>query len=281
MWQPGQWMNNQVEIVGGTGKGQIRPIVTNDATTLSVVGPWTVVPDNTSQYLIRSSPGSVWVSWTSLAGGGHQVMADGSPVRGLGTIGPFIAPDSVTGSQDATFADIKVGPQGEVVVSYQTDVDVSGMATVKTSLDPDGLGPKGFTDKNGAMPRATLTTHVGWYYSILAQPGSRGIDAEASLAWDRSGITPPGPAQQQQMAGRLYLAYTDANATNHNDAYIAYAVSTDDGATWSALSRSTTATPTASSSRPSPWTRRRAGWRSLGTTPATTPTTSGPRSTAR
>ncbi len=61
---------------------------------------------------------------------------------------------------------------------------------------------------------------------LPAQP-SRAIDAEVSLAWDRSGLHHPGNN------GRVYIVYTNANPTNPDDTYIAVRYSNDSGATWS------------------------------------------------
>ena len=41
-----------VRIVEGTGRGQERAISTNDQSTLSLVSPWTIVPDSTSSFVI-------------------------------------------------------------------------------------------------------------------------------------------------------------------------------------------------------------------------------------
>ena len=45
----------QVRITAGTGAGQIRGIVSNTATTLTVASNWTVNPDATSQYSIEGN----------------------------------------------------------------------------------------------------------------------------------------------------------------------------------------------------------------------------------
>ena len=42
-------------IVSGTGRGQERSIVTNDATTLTITPPWTIPPDSTSQFVVAET----------------------------------------------------------------------------------------------------------------------------------------------------------------------------------------------------------------------------------
>ncbi len=44
-----------VRIVSGTGEGQERAIVTNDATTLTITPPWTIPPDSTSQFVVSET----------------------------------------------------------------------------------------------------------------------------------------------------------------------------------------------------------------------------------
>ena len=76
------------------------------------------------------------------------------------------------------------------------------------NVDPDGLGPAGFGD------RIFVTqTHVGGFDFIPPQP-DRSVDAEAGLAWDRTG----GPHD-----GRVYLVYTreQQNESDDTDIYAA------------------------------------------------------------
>lgn len=47
---PMKYANFEVRIVNGTGKGQIRTILSNTASRINVVRDWDVVPDATSVY---------------------------------------------------------------------------------------------------------------------------------------------------------------------------------------------------------------------------------------
>lgn len=55
-WLAGMWVNYQVRITGGTGKGQIR-VISASATggSLTVSSAWTVTPDATSTYRIEGN----------------------------------------------------------------------------------------------------------------------------------------------------------------------------------------------------------------------------------
>ena len=54
-WATNMWANYQVRITGGTGKGQIRVVASNNGTVLTVSTAWTVNPDATSTYAIEGN----------------------------------------------------------------------------------------------------------------------------------------------------------------------------------------------------------------------------------
>jgi hypothetical protein len=159
-------------------------------------------------------PGAVWVDFTDPSGG---VSVAGAPVMGFDAVGAFTTPKEVPGP-GGDFGSIAVGPNGEVLVTYQYNGSGIGPDTIKVNLDPNGLASPVF------QPYSIATnTNVGGFAPIPAQP-DRTIDAEANLAWDRSG----GPYN-----GRLYLVYTDRPSTSSADTDIYVRYSDDDGTTWS------------------------------------------------
>ena len=166
---------------------------------------------------IAVGPNSVWVSYTSVPFG--EVQAFGANVSGLGSFGSFAALETVpTSNGQGDYGDTAVGPNGEVVVTYQDKTGGEVGANIYTALDPDGLGPAGF-----GVPRLLAKTNVGGFDYIPAQP-DRSVDAEANLAWDRSG----GPHN-----GRLYAVWTQEVKNESNDMDIEVQYSDDKGATWS------------------------------------------------
>jgi hypothetical protein len=166
---------------------------------------------------IAVGPGSVWVSYTSYPA--TVVQASGARVTGLGRFGSFTAPESVPTSRGrGNFGDTSVGPDGQVMVVYQDQTNGQGGSRIYTALDPDGLGPAGFTD-----PRLLARSRVGGFDYIAAQP-NRSVDAEANLAWDRSG----GPHD-----GRIYAIWTQEVKNESDDTDVMLQHSDDDGATWS------------------------------------------------
>ena len=187
------------QIYETSGRGNDQPTV--------VVGP-------------SSTPGqgSVWITYTDKS---NNLTAQGAAVTGLGSVGTFSAAQTAPGG-GGDFGDIAVGPNGQVMVTYQNNNTTEGPDNIRINVDADGLGAGGF----GAQSYATATD-VGGFVSIPAQP-LRSIDAEAGLAWDRSG----GPHQ-----GRVYLVYTDRASTNTADTDIYVRYSDNNGTNWSSRVR--------------------------------------------
>jgi hypothetical protein len=165
---------------------------------------------------IAVGPNSVWISYT--ASPGNQIQAFGARVTGLGQFGSFGAPENVPSPGNGDYGDTAVGPAGQVMVTYQNATNGQGGANIYTAVDPDGLGPAGFG-------KPTLVTHsrVGGFDFIAAQP-DRSVDAEANLAWDRSGGA---------HNGRVYLVWTQETPNESNNTDIMLQHSDDNGAGWS------------------------------------------------
>ena len=66
-------LNYKVRIFSGTGLGQVRPILSNTATSLTVATNWTTTPDTTSQYLV-----DMLESGTATSGGNSNQTAVGT-----------------------------------------------------------------------------------------------------------------------------------------------------------------------------------------------------------
>jgi len=181
------------------------------------------VVTNGDQPSIAAGQNSVWISYT--ASPGKQVQAFGAPVFGLGRFGSFTAPENVPSPHsNGDYGDTAVGPAGQVMATYQTALNGQGGTNIYTALDPDGLGPAGFHQASLAANSRIGHSHVGGFDFIPAQP-HRSIDAEANLAWDRSGGA---------HNGRVYLIWTQETPNESDNTNIMLQRSDDDGATWSA-----------------------------------------------
>jgi len=167
------------------------------------------------QPTVVAGEGSVWITWRDDSGG---IAARGRTVTGALAFGAWGAEQDV--STVGNFGDIAIGPDtGEVMVTYQTPTAGEGPSNIMVHRDADGTGPGGF----GPAVTAT-TTNVGGFDFIPAQP-KRSTDAEAGLAWDRSGGANDN---------RIYLAYLEEAPAESNDWDVMVRWSDNDGANWSA-----------------------------------------------
>ncbi len=174
------------------------------------------IATNGDQPSIAAGSNSVWVSYTRTPG--KQIQAIGAPVAGLGRVGSFSGPENVPSPGNGDYGDTAVGPAGQVMVTYQNAVNGQGGADIYTAVDPDGLGPARF-----GKPTQVAHSHVGGFDFIPAQP-DRSVDAEANLAWDRSG----GAAN-----GRVYLVWTDETPNESDNTDIMLQHSDNNGTSWS------------------------------------------------
>jgi hypothetical protein len=169
--------------------------------------------------------GSIWISAALSILNNQNVLTqvievDGALITGLGKVGAFnTLPATVPGSIAGNFGDIAVGPKGQVLVTFEAPAFGTGPAGIYMSVNSQGLTAL------TAFSQAKLVTkvNVGGMYPIPAQP-NRAIDAEANLAYDRSGGS---------HNGRAYLVYTDAPSALSSATNIFVRYSDDSGTTWS------------------------------------------------
>ncbi|HLJ93972.1 MAG TPA: PKD domain-containing protein, partial [Gemmataceae bacterium] len=191
---------------------------TDGGQTLSPLVSFTPPSGGFDRPSIATGAGSVWVSFTD---NNNNVEAAGATVSGLGAsqISPFstkVIPSSTGGD----FGSIAVGPNGQVLVTFQYGlINGPGPDVIVTSLDPTGVG-----GTFGNPVTVTNTMVGGFDENIPAQSNLFGIDAEANLAWDRTGGA---------NRGRVYLVYTDAPFTTSSSTKIYLRYSNDNGTTWS------------------------------------------------
>jgi hypothetical protein len=184
------------------------------------------VVTNGDQPSIAAGQNSIWVSYTFFPG--TQIQAFGAPVTGLGQFGSFTAPENVPSPHsNGDYGDTAVGPAGQVMVTYQNATNGQGGTNIYTAVDPDGLGPAGFQQASLAANSRIAHSHIGGFDFIPAQP-DRSVDAEANLAWDRSGSA---------HAGRVYLIWTQETPNESDNTDIMLQRSDDNGATWSPAAR--------------------------------------------
>jgi len=69
-WTANRWTNYAVRILFGTGAGQVRQILSNTTTALTVYSPWHILPDTTSVYVIQGASDTMYIGW----GGSSEVF---------------------------------------------------------------------------------------------------------------------------------------------------------------------------------------------------------------
>jgi len=172
------------------------------------------------QPTIKAGPGTVagqqavWVTYLNRT----ALVARGAAVNGFNSFGGFGSELTIPGSGSGNFGDVAIGPNGQVMVAFQTPSGGVGPSTITLAVNATGSTSGSFTLATG-----TVVTQVGGFRAIPAQP-SRTVDAEVGLAYDISN----GPHR-----GRLHMVYTDAPSTTSNDLNIFTRYSDNDGATWS------------------------------------------------
>jgi hypothetical protein len=165
---------------------------------------------------IAVGAGSVWVSYAVYPS--VTVQASGAEVTGLGQFGDFSEPENVpTAKGHGNFGDTAVGPDGQVMVIFQDQTNGQGGSRIYTAVDPDGLGKDGFGN-----PVFMVHSRVGGFDYLPVQP-DRSVDAEANLAWDRSGGAHDG---------RVYAIWTQEVNNESDNMDIMLQNSDDDGVTW-------------------------------------------------
>ena len=181
-------------------------------------------PNDLDQPTVKAGPGTVaghqavWVYYFNKTG----LVARGAAVTGFNAIGAFGVEIAIPGSSTGNFGDVAIGPNGQVIVAYQTPAGTVGPSTIQFALNSTGSTSGSFLLSGGTVP-----TQVGGFRLIPAQP-NRSVDAELGLAYDNSN----GPHR-----GRLHLVYTDAANTTSANLNIFTRYSDDNGATWSGAHR--------------------------------------------
>ncbi|MDP7250993.1 MAG: sialidase family protein [Planctomycetota bacterium] len=166
---------------------------------------------------IAARNGDIWLAYRDNTNGGVVTRFTQSTALNQLT-GNFSAAEALQGSANGTFADVAIGPNSEVYVSYQSPQTGTTGASILVNADTDGTDTGGF----GAAAFVS-SSNVGGQDNLPAQ-GNGTISSAPSIATDLSN----GPH-----AGRVYVAYTEEQTDESNDTDVFIRFSTDKGATWS------------------------------------------------
>lgn len=173
-WLTNKWTNYQVRIISGVGIGQIRTIISNTSTTLTV-STWTITPDNTSIYVIEGNDDYLYLlgnntvslyrysfnsnTWTTL----NPTVARG------GTLVAGGSANWVQLTSDPNFDDENVGSAGRYIYSFR-----GGASTLLDRFDIAG-GTAGagtwvnITYVNAVETFTTGSGYAGWGRYIICR----------------------------------------------------------------------------------------------------------------
>ena len=204
----------------GSGDNTIEVLLSGDGGRTFRTVLRATSPQVQEQPTVAAAEGTVWVNFRR----GQNQVATGTRVNGPNSVEAFgriqVIPRSNENGVAGRFGDVEIGPNGEVVVGFQLPQGPGGrVATLYSSVDPDGLGPRDFERRFEVS-----STNVSVFDNIPAQD-DRAIDADIRFGWDRSGGA---------FNGRLYAVYTDEprnESTSDTNIYLRF--SDDAGATWS------------------------------------------------
>ncbi len=167
--------------------------------------------------------GSVWLVYKDYTLANTPLVAQGLQTTGLGNIGGFGTPQNIPSSADGGFADISVGPAGQVMVAFQDNTTNSAQSHIFTTVNTNAFG-------GGAFSRVVTATAnaVGGFTYITAERTGIGVNAAAGLAWNMDAYS--------SFYGKAFLIYTGRSGVSNN-LEIDFRSSTDNGASWSGQSQ--------------------------------------------
>jgi len=175
-----------------------------------------------------AAAGSLWIVYNDYTTTNTPLQVQGLLSTGLGANGAFSPVQFVPGSSNGGFADIAVGPLGEVMVAFQDDLEelsASGSATVWVSVETNAITTNGVFSTNGfGAAQPVVSDAIGGATYIAAEQTGIGINAAVGVAWDC--------ASSNTNYDNAYLVYT-AHGPN-GFLVINFCSSSAGGMTWSA-----------------------------------------------
>jgi hypothetical protein len=201
-----------IVVAVSTDGGQNFTVVTHFTETTPVADPVLATGPGSN-----GNGGSLWLSYLrDFNFDAGTLVIEAADVTGLGQVGLFSAPVLLPNSTNSSQGGIAIGPSGQALVAWDSQVSQAG--NIFVSLNPDGLNnPNHFL-----TPVLVAGTDVAGFQSVLPQ-SKEGISPLPQVAWDRSGGT---------FNNRVYLVFTDADKIDDPDTYLAEFYSDNQGATW-------------------------------------------------
>jgi uncharacterized repeat protein (TIGR01451 family) len=173
-----------VAIAVSTNGGQTFDAVTNLAALDATDQPRITAP------LAGALVGSVWVVYKDYTTANTPLQVQAALSTGLGTNGSFGLVQIVPNSGAGGFADIAVGPLGQVLVAFQDNLQ--GLpdpmdyptANLWVSLETNVISSGSISNNGFAPAQIVAGDAIGGVTYIAAAPSGIGVNAAPGLAWD-------------------------------------------------------------------------------------------------
>lgn len=169
-WATNRWTNYAVRILAGTGRGQIRQIVSNTGTALTIQGTWATNPDSTSVYAIQADPERLFI-----IAGGVAAIPIANMDSMVATFGRQVdwgiarnAAATVTGHQPVAISSLaNATTTATVTTAHAHQFKVGDLVTVRGATDAN------FNVTNVAI--ATVPSATTFTYTMAGTPAATTI----------------------------------------------------------------------------------------------------------
>ncbi|GAI85937.1 unnamed protein product, partial [marine sediment metagenome] len=136
-WETNVWENYEVAIVDGTGAGQIRTIVSNEADSLATRKAWDTNPDKTSVYVIRMARININLAASAV------IQDVDITAQTIGNLSVNLAASTVTLNVDLvaqTVGNISVDLVAQTVGNISVDLVAQTVGNISVDLVAQTLG---------------------------------------------------------------------------------------------------------------------------------------------
>lgn len=124
-WKTNEWKNQYIKITSGTGSGQYRKILSNNASSLTTSSNWDVVPDATSSFSIFYVPKSF---------NPYKDFTGDDSIDGNGKKWMFLSYYPVNKVDELTINDVSVTPSTLYLYKNEGKIELSNNSEYTTFL---------------------------------------------------------------------------------------------------------------------------------------------------
>jgi hypothetical protein len=180
-WTTNRWANYAVRILAGTGAGQLRSILSNSGTTLTLYNAWNIIPDSTSVYVIQGDSNNFYFVL-----GGYSEVFLYRVANDVDTISHGRVLDTgVACIMCAMLCD------ANHVIAEQPPIAISGITRSATTATATTVNPHNLKVGQYVSIRGNTTTGDVQYYNGLQT--ITGVPSTTTFTYTMSG-TPSGSA---------------------------------------------------------------------------------------